>query len=47
MCNGQRLATLTMKIVAAYCLLKFGLAVADGRGRGLSRFRIGMIFFDL
>ena len=47
MCKGQRLATLTMKIVVAYCLLKFGLAVVDGRGRGLSRFRIGMIFFFL
>lgn len=32
MCKGQSLATLTMKIVVAYFLMRFDLAVVDGRG---------------
>lgn len=29
-CKDQRLATLTMEIVVAYCLMRFDLAVVDG-----------------
>lgn len=35
MCRGQRLASLTMKLVAAYALLRFDLAMVDGRGEVL------------
>ena len=32
MCKGQRLATLTMKLVVAYSLMRFDLAIVDRKG---------------
>lgn len=32
MCKGQRLAILTMKLVVAYCLMRFDLDIVDGKG---------------
>ena len=32
MCKGQRLATLTMKLVVAYALMRFDMAIVGGQG---------------
>jgi sterol 14-demethylase len=32
-CKGQRLATLTMKLVAAYVLMRYDLAIVDEQGQ--------------
>lgn len=37
MCRGQRLATLTVKLVSAYALMKFDLAIVDRQGRKLEK----------
>jgi hypothetical protein len=35
--NGQRLATLSMKLMVVYALMRFDITMVDGQGKKINR----------